>query len=116
MNDVNSRLIVPAQADAFESLLMVVKDQRVHLATASSGQELDVNAMLCGEICDGTETVGIVDDADVHTLQFFNLCPGCCHAFTSDLRERMLARINSQQPITPQHTPRGAEARQMALF
>lgn len=95
---------------------MVVKDQRVHLATASRGQELDVNPMLCGEIGDGTETVGIVDDADVHTLQFFNLCPGCCHAFTSDLRERMLARITSQQPIPPQHTPRGAEARQMALF
>ena len=95
---------------------MVVKDQRAHLATAIGGLELDVKQMLCGQISDGTETVGIVDDADVHALQFFNLCPGCCHAFTSDLRERMLARITSQQPIPPQHTPRGAEARQMALF
>jgi len=116
MNDLNSPLNVPTQADAFDRLVMVVKDQRVHLATASGGQELDMNPMLCGEIGDGTETVGIVDDADVHTLQFFNLCPGCCHAFTADLRERMLARITSQQAITPQQTPRGAEARQMALF
>lgn len=116
MNDLNSRLIVPPQTDVFDRLLMVVKDQRAHLATAIGGLELDVKHMLCGQINDGTETVGIVDDADVHALQYFNLCPCCCQAFTSDLRERMLARINSGQPITPQHTPRGAEARQMALF
>lgn len=88
----------------------------MHLATSSHSQELVVNAMLCGDISDGTETVGIVDDDDVHTLQFFNLCPACCHTFTLGLRERMLARINSQQPTPPQHTLRGAETQQMALF
>lgn len=99
-----------------DTLVMLVRNKRAHLALLQSGACPDVNLSLCG-VQIGGEVLGVVDSADLPTLQDLALCPACLAEFMSKHRDRLL----SQQTITPEQSAFGsgisrALANQMPLF
>ncbi|MGF6282032.1 hypothetical protein ABH908_000481 [Pseudomonas frederiksbergensis] len=99
-----------------DTLVMLVRNKRAHLALLPSGTNSGVNLSLC-EVQIGGEVLGVVDSADLPTLQDLALCTPCLAEFMSKHRDRLL----SQQTITPEQSSFGsgisrALANQMPLF
>jgi len=99
-----------------DTLVMLVRNKRAHLALLPSGKSPEVNLSLCG-VQIGGEVLGMVDSADLPTLQDLALCPACLAVFMSKHRDRLL----SQQTITPEQSDYGSDmsralANQMPLF
>lgn len=99
-----------------ETLVMLVRNKRAHLALLRSGICPVVKLSLCG-VRIGGEVLGVVDSVDLPTLQNLALCPACLTEFMSQHRDRLL----SLQTITTEQSSFGtgisrALANQMPLF
>lgn len=99
-----------------ETLLILVRNKRAHLALSRSALCPVVSMSLCGAQIGG-KVLGVVDSADLPTLQDLALCPACLTEFISQHRDRLL----SQQTITTEQSASGsgisrASVNQMQLF
>ncbi len=99
-----------------DTLVMLVRNKRAHLALLPPGMNPDVNLSLCG-VQIGGEVLGVVDSTDLPTLQDLSLCPACLAVFMSKHRDRLL----SQQSIASDQSAFGsgmsrALANQIPLF
>lgn len=102
-----------------DTLVMLVKQQQVHLAMARTFPTLRARLVLCRLPVADSEVLGEVDDEDVAVLQDFNICRACAAAFVSDLRQGMLARVRASQIASqpPQCSERLTyEENQLSLF
>ena len=75
------------------TLVMLVKDQRVHLALAERAPLLVAPASLCAEQLSGGEVIGVVADEDLALLQDLTICVKCSARYLRELRGELSARV-----------------------
>lgn len=109
----------PATAAIDAKLVMLVKDQRAHLALAERAPFLAVNRALCEEPLVGNEVIGVVSDEELPVVQNLTICIACSSRYLREIRDSLLEKVQSatdshSQPIAV--SERLFRAKQIRLF
>jgi len=109
----------PATQPTDAKLVMLVKDQRAHLALADRAPFLAATHSLCEEPLAGDEIIGLVSDEELPVLQNLTICVACSSRYLRELRDTLLARANAApdaQALPVAVSERLFQARQIRLF
>jgi hypothetical protein len=100
ISEVNNELTQQLIAKNIEdTLVMLVRNKRAHLALAQGWPELEAQLSLCKEPLEGGG-FGIVDNADIPLLQDLAICPECLSEFTAKHRDRLLTQQAISTAVT----------------
>lgn len=89
-------------------LLMLLAEQRVHLALSANGEATAQVVPLCSVPVREGGVVGVVSDGDLPVLQDFSICVKCSGHYVRDLREHFMARSS--------HIEEAAESLEEVVF
>ena len=94
----------PATQATDAKLVMLVKDQRAHLALAERGPFLAATRALCEEPLAGDEGIGLVPDDELPLVQTLTVCVACSSRYLRELRDPLLAKVKSLKDAHTQIT------------
>lgn len=97
-------------------LLLLLAEQRVHLALSNTGESIDQVVPLCSvDVRDGG-VVGVVADGDLPVLQDFSICVKCSGHYVRDLREHFMARSSQVEDAAERLAEVVFRSKQLALI
>lgn len=97
-------------------LLMLLAEQRVHLALSANGEATAQVVPLCAVPVRNGGVVGVVSDGDLPVLQDFSICGKCSGHYIRDLREHFMARSSHLEETAVSSEEVVFRSKQLALI